>query len=136
MQNAPEIKRENINRFLCENCGANMVFDAANGMLTCPYCQHTQEIEASGAVEERDYDSFLREGARIYSRWRLTRCRSAATLAARLSILRRPKLPEIAISAARKSSLSRNPPTLSLRPKAFLPFRITDKQANEAYKTG
>ena len=62
MQNAPEINKENINRFLCENCGANMVFDPKNGRLTCPYCSHSQEIAAEGAVEERSLDEFLRRG--------------------------------------------------------------------------
>jgi len=63
MQNSPEIERKNINRFLCANCGANMVFSPQNGLLTCPYCQHTQAIEAAGAVVERDYDRFLQSGA-------------------------------------------------------------------------
>jgi Primosomal protein N'' (replication factor Y) - superfamily II helicase len=62
MQNSPEIARENINRFLCENCGANMVFDAQSGKLLCQYCGHSQEVEADGKVEERDYYSFLRTG--------------------------------------------------------------------------
>ena len=63
MPEAPEIKRENIERFLCHNCGANMVFDAQSGRLACPYCGHTQEIAAAGRVAERSFDEFLRRGA-------------------------------------------------------------------------
>lgn len=64
MQNNPVINKENINRFLCENCGANMVFDPKNGQLTCPYCGGTKAIEQSGeAIVERDYHSFLRPDA-------------------------------------------------------------------------
>jgi DNA-directed RNA polymerase subunit RPC12/RpoP len=62
MQNAPEIKKENINRFLCANCGANMVFDAKSGKLTCPYCAYSQEIAADGRIDERDYNEFLQRG--------------------------------------------------------------------------
>ena len=62
MQNAPEINKENVSRFLCENCGANMVFDPKNGKLTCPYCAHSQEIVADGAVDERPLEDFLRRG--------------------------------------------------------------------------
>jgi len=62
MQNAPEINKENINRFLCVNCGANMVFDAKSGKLTCPYCAYSQEISTSGTVEERNYYEFLQRG--------------------------------------------------------------------------
>lgn len=62
MQNPPEIKRENINRFLCENCGANMVFDAATGGLLCTYCNHTQPVPVTGTVGERDYEEYLEKG--------------------------------------------------------------------------
>jgi len=64
MQEVSEINKKNVNRFLCPSCGANMVFSAQNGRLTCPYCRHTQAIEAKGAVEENSYDEFLRAGAR------------------------------------------------------------------------
>ena len=62
MQNSPEINRENINRFLCQNCGANMVFDAKIGKLACPFCGNAQEVVADGVVEERDYNEFLQRG--------------------------------------------------------------------------
>ncbi|MBX7173577.1 MAG: hypothetical protein K1X72_21595 [Pyrinomonadaceae bacterium] len=62
MQEAPKIDKENINRFLCPNCGANMVFDAKLGKLACPYCAHAQEIVADGKVDERDYYEFLQRG--------------------------------------------------------------------------
>jgi DNA-directed RNA polymerase subunit RPC12/RpoP len=62
MQNSPEINKENINRFLCPNCGANMIFDAGLGKLACPYCAHAQEVAAEGAVDERSYYEFLERG--------------------------------------------------------------------------
>ncbi len=62
MENAPEINKENINRFLCANCGANMVFDAKLGKLACPYCAHSQEVASDGTVDECDYYEFLRRG--------------------------------------------------------------------------
>lgn len=48
---------------MCKNCGANMVFDAAAGGLLCPYCNHTQAVESTGTVDERDYNEFLERGA-------------------------------------------------------------------------
>lgn len=62
MENPPEINKKNVNRFLCENCGANMVFDPKNGKLSCPYCAHSQEIVADGTVDERPLEDFLRRG--------------------------------------------------------------------------
>ncbi len=64
MQNNPKINKENINRFLCENCGANMQFDAASSALLCPYCGYKKKIESGGAtIEEQDFYRFLRPGA-------------------------------------------------------------------------
>jgi DNA-directed RNA polymerase subunit RPC12/RpoP len=62
MQEAPKINKENINRFLCENCGANLMFDAQTGKLLCPYCGHAQEIKAEGTVDERSYEEFIQRG--------------------------------------------------------------------------
>ena len=64
MQENPRIDKQNINRFLCENCGANMGFDARHGALACPYCGHRKVIEPSdGAVGENDLTDFLRPDA-------------------------------------------------------------------------
>lgn len=64
MPENPQINKENINRFLCANCGANMVFDPQNGQLTCPYCGSKKAIEPSGEeIVERDYYSYLRPDA-------------------------------------------------------------------------
>ena len=64
MQNNPEVSNENINRFLCASCGANMVFDPKLGKLACPYCGFSRAIENDAAkIVERDFYSFLRPGA-------------------------------------------------------------------------
>lgn len=61
MQENPQLARENVNRFLCENCGANMVFDPQSGKLACPYCASKKEIARTEAtIEEQDFYSFLR----------------------------------------------------------------------------
>ncbi len=63
MRENPLIAKENINRFLCEQCGANMVFDPRRGQLTCPYCNFTKAIATDGEIVERDFNSFLRPAA-------------------------------------------------------------------------
>ncbi len=61
MQNNPTINKENVNRFLCENCGANMVFDPQHGQLACPYCENKKVVEPTGgSITEKDFYSFLR----------------------------------------------------------------------------
>ncbi len=61
MQENPQIAKENVNRFLCDRCGGNMIFDPRHGQLTCPYCNFQKKIETGdGEIVERDYLSFLR----------------------------------------------------------------------------
>ncbi|HSK70207.1 MAG TPA: hypothetical protein VK892_00825, partial [Pyrinomonadaceae bacterium] len=64
MENNPQIAKENIHRYLCEQCGANLIFDPKVGKLACPYCGHTQEIQTTtDQIVERDFYSFLRPDA-------------------------------------------------------------------------
>lgn len=64
MQNNPELEKENINRFLCDNCGANMVFDPKQGKLACPYCGFSRAIENDASkIVERDFYSYLKPEA-------------------------------------------------------------------------
>lgn len=61
MQENPTINKENVNRFLCDNCGANMQFDPKKGQLSCPYCGFSKAVDTTGGeIIERDYYSFLR----------------------------------------------------------------------------
>lgn len=62
MQELPAIERENVSRFMCENCGANMGFDAATGALLCGYCGHNKAVEISGSVDEVSYAEAMSEG--------------------------------------------------------------------------
>ena len=64
MQENLTINKENINRFLCENCGGNMIFDPKHGQLVCPYCANKKAVEQSGGtITEKDFNSFLRPAA-------------------------------------------------------------------------
>ncbi len=61
MQENPELNKEKVLRHLCENCGANMIFDPQVGKLACPYCAHQKEIvRGETEIAERDYFSYLR----------------------------------------------------------------------------
>lgn len=61
-QNTYDIERQNIDRFQCENCGANMAFDAAVGGMLCGRCGHTQAVVAAGVVEEQSFQRYLNNG--------------------------------------------------------------------------
>jgi DNA-directed RNA polymerase subunit RPC12/RpoP len=66
MQQPPPSTSDKIHRYPCANCGADLLFEPKNGKLTCPYCNHTEEIAASAAtIEERSYDTYLRPRAEM-----------------------------------------------------------------------
>lgn len=134
MQNAPEIKRENINRFLCENCGANMVFNPQNGLLTCSYCGHTQEIEASGAVEEKDYDRFLQAGAQNLQPMAQDAMQVGCDSCGAIVNFTPPETARNCDFCGAKIVAQPKSADPLIAPEGVLPFRVTDKQASESLR--
>src|SRR5262245_45696970 len=63
MDDTPNIKPENINRFLCESWGADMAWDAGAGGLLCGHCGHTRTVTPTGRVDEQSYLEFVEDGA-------------------------------------------------------------------------
>ncbi|TYB83146.1 TFIIB-type zinc finger domain-containing protein [Maritimibacter fusiformis] len=57
------VKPEEEHRFPCDQCGADMRFDAAAGQLTCDHCGNTRPIEGHGgtvtAIQELDFRAAL-----------------------------------------------------------------------------
>ena len=134
MQNASEIKRENVSRFLCENCGANMVFDPQIGLLSCPYCGHTKQIEAGGAVEERDYYHFLQTGARELQPLATNAMQVGCVSCGAIVNFTPPETAtECAFCGAKIVAQPKSADPL-IAPEGVLPFRVTDKQANQELK--
>jgi ribosomal protein S27E len=134
MQNAPEIKRENINRFLCENCGANMVFNPQNGLLTCPYCAHTQEIKAEGAVEEKDYEQALQAGAQNLQPMAQDAMQVGCDSCGAIVVFTPPETARTCDFCGAKIVAQPKSADPLIAPEGVLPFRLTDKQANENLK--
>jgi DNA-directed RNA polymerase subunit RPC12/RpoP len=55
-QNSPD----KVHRYPCQSCGANLLFEPKDGVLTCPYCGHKEQIpESADQVEERSYEQYL-----------------------------------------------------------------------------
>jgi DNA-directed RNA polymerase subunit RPC12/RpoP len=58
-------EQENIKRYPCPTCGANLVFDPKKGGLSCGYCGYAEQIfvEKDTAIEERPFEEYLRPSA-------------------------------------------------------------------------
>lgn len=135
MQNAPEINRENINRFLCANCGAGLVFSPQNGQLTCPYCGHAQAIEAQGEIRENRYEDFLRPDADQLQPMALdamqVNCQSCGAI---VNFTPPETARQCDFCGAKIVAQPRAADPL-IAPEGVLPFKITDGQANAALKS-
>jgi DNA-directed RNA polymerase subunit RPC12/RpoP len=135
MQNAPEIEKENINRFLCPNCGANMVYDAKSGKLACPYCAHSQEIAAEGLVDERDYYEFLQRGMQNLQPMAENAMQSRCDSCGAIVNFTPPETARECDFCGAKIVAQPKAADPLVAPEGVLPFSVTDKQAVSNYQT-
>lgn len=50
-----------IKHYPCSSCGADLLFEPKDGLLTCPYCGHKEAIpESTELVEEQSFEQHLR----------------------------------------------------------------------------
>lgn len=135
MQNNPQIEKENINRFLCPNCAANMLFDAATGKLLCPYCGYAKEIESSLNVEEKSYAEFLRPDANNLRPLATDAMQVNCTSCGAIVVFTPPTTAtECAFCGGKIVAQAKNADPL-IAPEAVLPFKVTPKEADFALKS-
>src|SRR5678815_2671061 len=49
-----------IKHYPCSSCGADLLFEPKDGLLTCPYCGHKEAIpESTEQVEEQSFEQHL-----------------------------------------------------------------------------
>jgi DNA-directed RNA polymerase subunit RPC12/RpoP len=134
MQNNPQIEKENINRFLCPNCAANMSFDAAIGKLLCPYCGYAKEIESSLNVEEKSYEAFLRPDAnQLQPMARDAMQVNCSTCGAIVQFTPPDTATECAFCGGKIVAQPKSADPL-IAPEGVLPFKVTQKEADSALK--
>jgi len=135
MQNAPEINRENINRFLCPACGANMVFNPQNGQLACSYCGHAQEIKAAGTVEEKSYEEFLRPEAMQLQPMATDAMQVGCSSCGAIVNFTPPETARECDFCGAKIVAQPKAADPLIAPEGVLPFSVTTPQANAALKS-
>ncbi|MGI8641436.1 MAG: hypothetical protein ACR2MG_16000 [Pyrinomonadaceae bacterium] len=136
MQENPQIAKENINRFLCEQCGANIIFDPRNGQLTCPYCNFTKTIATDGGeITERDFNSFLRPDAeRLQPLAREAMQVSCSSCGATVTFVPPETARNCDFCGAKIVAQPKSADPL-VAPEGVLPFSITNQHASGSLKT-
>ena len=134
MQNSPEINKESINRFLCSNCGANMVFDPKIGGLHCPYCGITRAIETQGTVDEKSYEEFIQKGmANLQPMAQNAMQVGCSSCGAIVNFTPPETATQCSFCGAKIVAQPKSADPL-VAPEGVLPFSITPQQANGNYR--
>jgi DNA-directed RNA polymerase subunit RPC12/RpoP len=122
-------------KFPCKQCGARLDFDPSQRALKCPYCGFVEEIapDKSG-VHEHDYAHALAkvsddQGA-IPGRSSEVRCPGCG---AQVLIEDNVETERCPFCATHLVNAPRTAAAAMIRPECLLPFRVTDRQAIEAF---
>ncbi len=131
MQTSSQATSEKVHRYPCPACGANLVYEARDGLLTCPYCGHKEEIPPSAdQVLERSYEQYLQvrpeQLEQLAANALEVQCQScgAKITFTPPEVARRCDFCGVQIVAQAKSA----DPILA--PEGVLPFCITQQQAD------
>lgn len=136
MQDKPEIAIENINRFACDQCGANMIYDPRYGKLNCPYCSHKIEIiNEDREIAERDFYSFLRpENERLQPMALEAMQVSCESCAATVTFVPPETARNCDFCGAKIVAQPKAADPL-VAPEGVLPFSVTNQDASAALKS-
>lgn len=111
----------------CESCGGELSFSPETGTLICPYCGHTQELEANGPVAAHDYTGSSELNTVSVDENVTAHCENCgATITYEKN------------STAQKCPFCNSPMTidsgLSAAPDGVLPFQVTQKAAIQSFR--
>jgi len=124
-----------VRHFPCSSCGADLVFEPGDGVLTCPYCGHKEAIpESTEHVEEQSFEQHLQirpeQMAKLAANALEVQCQScgAKSIFTPPEVAGRCEFCGVQIVAQPKSA----DPILT--PGGLLPFCITQQQASTGLK--
>ena len=127
---------ENVEKFPCSNCGADLEFKPGTSSLVCPYCNTENIIETSEEtiIEEKDFHKTLQElkeqeasGEQVEVI--LVRC---DTCGAEVSLGENKTAGECAFCGS--SIVAQGKSEKVLKPEYLLPFRIKKDEAASNFR--
>jgi DNA-directed RNA polymerase subunit RPC12/RpoP len=130
-----QMSANEIKHYPCSSCGADLLFEPKDGMLTCPYCGHKEAIpESTEQVEEQSFAQHLQlrpeEMTTLATNALEVQCQScgAKSIFMPPEVAGRCEFCGVQIVAQPKSA----DPILT--PNGVLPFSITQQQASAGLK--
>ena len=126
---------EKVRRYPCPACAASLLFEPRDGFLSCPYCGHKEAIPVSAEqVQERSFEQYLQirpeQLEQLAANALEVRCQSCGAIVTFTppEVARQCDFCGVQIVAQPKSA----DPILA--PEGILPFRITQKQADDGLR--
>ncbi|MEM7232093.1 MAG: hypothetical protein AAF517_07965 [Planctomycetota bacterium] len=118
-------------QFPCENCGAGMAFDPKATALTCPYCDHVNELpQSEDDIEELDFHAFLEVAAENEELQetavvKCPACGAESTFD--------PNITSDECAFCGTAIVTTKSTKKSLKPRSLLPFKVTRKEAGSRW---
>lgn len=116
----------------CSNCGAELKFQPGTNQLVCPYCSASNEIgDHAVPIQEIDYDSFINNQFHSEEQVEVqdvkcSACGADTTFPPNVSSINCPYCTNsIVLEGGNNSTV--------LKPRAILPFKITEKEARQHF---
>lgn len=123
---------DDVKRFPCKQCGAQLAFSPGAQSLKCTYCGFENEIpQSQEQIEELDFHSYL-EIARQESVAEAEKVVKCSACAAEFTVGGRTVSDTCPFCGSH--SIIPVAPEVRIRPKSLLPFAIDAKQCREIYR--
>ncbi len=134
MDKFKEIKDENVSRFSCDSCAADMHFDPALQKLRCTYCEHSQDIDSEGEIKEVSYEKFLDKGATSLQPMALDTMQVECNSCGAVIIFTPPQTTEDCDFCGAEIVAQPKSTDPLIAPKGILPLLVTPEKAREEFQ--
>lgn len=121
-------------KFPCAKCGARLDFDPAGHGLKCPYCGYFEKVEPTAKeVQERDWDDYWRnhtgDEVKLSGRSYQVQCSVCNAVVLVEDRVQTDKCPYCGTFLESQPEAAQ----AMIPPQAVLAFRLTDRQARDAF---
>ncbi len=134
MENEEKNMQPTVDTFGCVECGADLKFKPGTTALTCEYCGAKNEIPVSDIeIQELDFHEYFKKGAKEQEtiEVNLVKCDTCGAESSLESNITSSSCPYCATPLIVSNAHAEN----IIQPKSLLPFKLTKKEAIEAFKT-
>lgn len=121
---------EDIKVHMCDNCGAEMLFDISAQVLKCPFCDNTDDTAPEGFVMERDFSNPA--AAEAQSRWQ-SEVTSITCNSCGAEILTEPSRTAVRCAFCGSDHILQTKQDAGIPPDGIVPFQIDKVNAQEKF---